>query len=677
MLGYSKDQMQAVTFREITFPEDLSLSQEMLKRLLQDPNETVETEKRCIHSNGSVVWAHTKISLVTDNGAPLHFVVHAEDITGRRQAAEALQSSEEKFRQLAENITEVFWMMNAAGTEILYVSPAYEQIWGRTCKSLYEVPMDWLEAIYPDDREQAHETFMRQLQGESVDSEYRISTPQGQERWIRDRAFPVRDNDGQIIRVAGVAEDITERKKAEEKLQQYQKVVEGLEEMIVVVDRSYRYVIVNRSFLDRRGTSREKVIGGHLSDWVGKRAFETVVKGKMDKCFAGNVVKFEMKYTYPGLGERDLFNSFFPIEVSGGITGAACVLCDITERKLADQVLRSSEEKFRQLAENINEVFFIATPFGELLYMSPAYERVWGATLESVYQNSMSWMDAIHPADQEQARLLVARQLRGELVASEFRIRTPEGREKWIRSRCFPIQDEAGELIRIAGLAEEITAQKHYELELLGARQAADAANRVKGEFLANMSHEIRTPMNGIIGMTELMLGTALTAQQRRYTEIVRDSGESLLQIINNILDFSKIEAKKLELDSVDFELQSLLENMVSALAAQAQAKGIELLCIADAAIPSVLCGDPGRLRQILTNLVGNSIKFTEKGEVAVRATLEQEEESDCLVRFSVRDTGIGIPEDKIGILFHSFSQVDTSTTRKFGGTGLGLAITR
>jgi len=653
---------------------------------------------------------------MSSSGEFLGLVGINRDITDRVQADQALRSSEEKFRQLAENIREVFWMMNAAGSEILYVGPAYEEIWGRTCASLYASPMDWLEAIHPEDRDLAHTTFMRQLQGERIDSEYRIRKPNGQERWIRDRAFPVRDQSGKLIRIAGIAEDITERKRA-------------------------------------------------------------------------------------------------------------------------DQALRSSEEKFRQLAENIREVFFLMTPSGsETIYVSPAFEGVWERSLESIYQNPMSWAEAIHPDDREGALVLIDRQLQGALIDSEFRIQTPDGREKWIRSRTSPIRDQAGELIRIAGVAEDITGRKRaeqamaashefvqstidalsstmcvldetgkiievnrtwkdfavanrkrrihedsdfyqlqeqfgaganyleacdraigngvaeasefaagirsvlrgdleeftkeyachaprerrwfiakvtrffnhglprvviehinittrklaeeamrmakLEAEAEGARandlaRIADRANAAKSEFLANMSHEIRTPMNGVLGMTGLLLDTELTAEQRRYAELARGSGESLLRLINDILDFSKIEAKKLELETIDFDLRSLLDNLSSILSATAEAKGIELICITEPVVPTQLRGDPGRLRQVLTNLAGNAIKFTDKGQVKVRVGLAEEGESDCVLRFSVRDSGIGISADKIGVLFEKFSQVDASTTRKYGGTGLGLAISK
>ncbi|MHB8501004.1 MAG: response regulator [Candidatus Acidiferrales bacterium] len=238
-----------------------------------------------------------------------------------------------------------------------------------------------------------------------------------------------------------------------------------------------------------------------------------------------------------------------------------------------------------------------------------------------------------------------------------------------------PLRDKNGRITGLAGIGRDITYLKKAQAEMQQAREAAEAASRAKSEFLANMSHEIRTPLNGVMGMTDLALETELTAEQREYLETVKMSGDSLLTVINDILDFSKIEAGKIDLEVIDFNLRESLESTLKTLALRADEKGLELLGEVAPEVPEVVRGDSGRLRQIVVNLVGNAIKFTDKGEIAVKVEVEAKEGQDCICRFTVADDGIGIPEDKRKLIFEPFSQADSSTTRKYGGTGLGLTI--
>src|SRR5262245_17600220 len=259
---------------------------------------------------------------------------------------------------------------------------------------------------------------------------------------------------------------------------------------------------------------------------------------------------------------------------------------------------------------------------------------------------------------------------------NEERLTDAQGRERWVITRKSVVHDENGAPV-LVGIITDITERKQMDAEIAQARDLAPQSARLKSEFLANMSHEIRTPMNGVIGMAGLLRHTRLDAQQIEFVRTIQDSADSLLTVINDILDFSKVESGKLQFDSVDFELRTVVEGVVALLAEQAHAKGLELSSDIDPDVAVALRGDPGRLRQVLANLVGNAVKFTTRGEVAVTATIDGLTADTATIRVEVGDTGIGIDPAAVPRLFEPFTQADGSTTRRFGGTGLGLAISR
>ena len=348
---------------------------------------------------------------------------------------------------------------------------------------------------------------------------------------------------------------------------------------------------------------------------------------------------------------------------------------DITERKRLENELHASEQSLSALINNIDDsIWSIDTQ-----YRLMSFNAVFAQTFEEQFGVKIKIGDVITHLVQPDWRAedvaLYDRALSGEKFIIERRYQYGE-QERYYEISYNPIRTN-DEVSGVSVFSKDITERQRATIALQSAMVAAESSNRLKSEFLANMSHEIRTPLNGVIGMTDLLLMTDLTHEQREFARTVRISGESLLVVINDILDFSKIEAGKLDLDNTDFDLREVIDNTLDLLAAQAHSKGLELAAFVRPECPLELRGDPGRLRQVVNNLVGNAVKFTAAGEVVVTVSLISETTTHAVLNFEVRDTGIGIDEKGQARLFKAFSQADGSTTRKYGGTGLGLAISK
>jgi PAS domain S-box-containing protein len=351
-------------------------------------------------------------------------------------------------------------------------------------------------------------------------------------------------------------------------------------------------------------------------------------------------------------------------------------LRDITERKRAEDALLASEARFRSLIENSADAILLLDANATIVYAGPSTPQVLGYAEDAIRGRNV--FEFVHPDGRAALQTVFAQVLQKSNVAlgGECLYRHRGGSWRWLEFTAQNLLNDSN-VQAIVVNAREITERKRVEAELQKAKDTAEAANRAKSEFMANMSHEIRTPMNGILGMIGLALDTSLTAEQEQYLGMAKASADSLLNIINDVLDFSKIEAGKLDLESIEFDLQDSLDPTLKTLALRAHEKGLELNYRVEAEVPEVLVGDPGRLRQIVVNLAGNAIKFTEQGEVTVRVEKEWEEEGSISLHFSVQDTGIGIPLEKQSAVFEAFTQADGSTARRYGGTGLGLTISR
>ncbi|MEW6130725.1 MAG: PAS domain S-box protein [Acidobacteriota bacterium] len=454
----------------------------------------------------------------------------------------------------------------------------------------------------------------------------------------------------------------------------YRVLVENSLGLICTHDLEGNLLMVNPAAAHSLGYEPADLTGKNLYDLlapIAKSSFKTYLELiRVRPTVTGNIVLLkkngeECTWQYHNVKQDNGINAPF-------ILGHAQ---DITERKRAEEALKESEERYRELFENASDLIQSVAPDGRFLYVNPAWRQTLGYSKAEIER--LNLFNIIHPDSLEHCRDLFSRLMQGENINFvEAKFLTKTGRVIIVEGNVN-CSFKNGNPYATRSIFRDVTERKQLERDLIEAREAALKASQAKSAFLANMSHEIRTPMNGIIGMTGLLLKTALTPEQRKMADTVQLSADALLAIINDILDFSKIESGKLILENVQFELRTLVESVVELLAEPAQKKHLELASFVYNDVPDNLRGDPLRLRQIITNLVSNAIKFTEAGEVIVSVTKQPLSPSQIRLRVEVTDTGIGMEKAIQANLFQAFSQADSSTTRRYGGTGLGLAISK
>ncbi|NQE32721.1 PAS domain S-box protein [Microcoleus asticus] len=510
IVGYTASELLSRTWMDVTYPEDIDADLEQSKQLFAGEIDSFKMEKRLLHKDGNVVWVNITVSLIKEplSGA-IYNVVVTEEISDRKQAEVALKESEERFRQLAENIESVFWMLNVQPLEIIYISPGYAKIWGRSCADLYACERFFTESFHPEDRDRIIATFTKKIDSEE-DIEYRIVRPDGKIRWIRARAFPIRNQAGQVYRIVGIAEDISERKQAE-------------------------------------------------------------------------------------------------------------------------KTIRESEERFRQLAENIQDSFWLmSAEFTDLLYLSPAYENIWGRSHEELYADPLKMMEWVHPEDKHLLEEAMGRVLQGESTNTEYRIFRPDGTMRWVCDRAFPIYDESGKIYRIAGIGEDISDRKLTEARI-------QAALREKEVLLKEIHHRVKNNMQVISSLLQLQ------AQYIEDEAMLTLFEESQTRIHSMALIHEQLYQSE-HLDRIDLPpyVENLVANLYQSFGCGNTAiqfnLNVDRICLnIETAIP---CG------LIINELVSNSLKYAFPPRLGGEISIKFFKDSNQQFNLTIQDNGRGFPEN-------------------------------
>jgi len=606
-----------------------------------------------------------------------------------RAVEQALRDSEVKYRLLVETANDAICV--AQDGLVKFYNPKLLQMLDYSAEQIATKP--FLELIAEEDRELVLDRYLRRLRGEDVPHQYefRFKTRTGGMFWIEINSVMI-DWNGRPATLC-FFRDINDQKRAEAALleseAQYHSLVESLPLAIFGKDTEGRIIFANSRFCESIGRPLEELRGKTDFDFFPTELAE---KYRADDCqvlSTGKAIEVIEEYRkadgemiYVQVLKAPIFNA------SGEVRGVQGMWWDVSARHTAEEQLRRSAERTRLILDTAYDAFVAIDAAGLIVEWNPQAVATFGWTREEALGQPAK--DLILPKQLRDAYTRRFRQFmergRGNLFNNriEATVVRKDGTEFPVEIAIAPMP--LGETYMFHAFLHDISRRKRYEAELRDAKEAAEAASRAKSAFLANMSHEIRTPMNAVIGMAELVLDTPLDTEQREYINLVLESADSLLSIINDLLDFSKIEAGKFDLDPVPFDLRESVGDTMKSLAVRAHKKGLELIHDISADVPPCVVGDPNRLRQVILNLVGNAIKFTDHGEVVLKISPEPpganghssgagSPANSLLLHFAVKDTGIGVPADKRELIFHAFEQADSSTTRRFGGTGLGLAI--
>ncbi len=664
----------------ILHPDDSPKLRERVRRSAMTL-EPLEQEYRVRYADGTERWMLSKSVASRESDGSVLWHGFVTDITDRKNTDAALRESEARLRLIADSLPvliahvdrgERYRFANRTYVDWLKIEPA--GMIGKTVREIFGAE------VYAE----VHDYSARALAGERVSFEREMKTG-GTVRHLSTDYIPDAATGGYYVMV----QDRTRRKAAEREQQA------SRERLVRIFDAVNSGLVLQSAGggIEECNSAAERILGLTRDQIMGRTSFDprwqalnedgspcppeqhpavvTLRTGEPVRGFLMDVRRADGKRAWVSINTEPLRTP------DGGVQAVVVSFEDITARRQAEAAVRESEERFRNAFEFAGIGMAIVGLDGSWLRVNRALCEIVGYTEETLLKQTFQAIT--HPDDLTSDLQHVRELLAGErgFYRMEKRYFHRDGHIVWINLTASLVRKADGKPLHFVAQIEDITERKRLADSLAEARDQALTASRLKSEFLANMSHEIRTPMNGIIGMAGMLMDTNLSAEQRDMGQVITGSAESLLSIINDVLDFSKIEAGKMRIEPAEFELRPVVEETLSLLATRAHEKSVELACDFDPALAVTLRGDAGRIRQVILNLVGNAVKFTEQGEVVVRVRRLREQAGRTAFRIEVTDTGVGIPHEAQPRLFQAFVQADGTTTRKFGGTGLGLAISR
>jgi PAS domain S-box-containing protein len=677
MTGYKIDDVvdgRTLSLGDLIHPDDREATRPLGDEL---SGKTFDLTYRIITKSGEVKWIHERGRRAEDAIAGDVISGFMTDITEMKRLGDAVNDRNRRLETLARNLNGSIYRGRVSPSELV---------------SHFGKPPPTFETMHKDDLYRyAHEVAEACRKMKPYEIEYRV-IEDGETRWVLERGSPAEPDEHGIAQfVDGIVLDITLQRRLRDEFEARERLISALANNLD--GAIFRVRRGKNPAIEYISPGIKKIVGIDAKDLVGvvpetlKFRHPDDVPAYMAEIAAAVAEKrpydSEHRFLLPDgsirwIQERGTISEYTEDGQPALIDG---LIVDVTEQHRLKEELQERERRFASLAANIDGVMFRARngspPIME--YYSPGIEKLVGIPAEQLIGKPSIGIQLTHPDDRDRYLKTVVAALREhKRYEVEFRMVLPSGATRWVLERGQATEfDERGRPRIVEGFSLDITERKEVEVALAAAKDSAEAASKAKSEFLAMMSHEIRTPMNGILGMSGLLLDSTLTSEQHRSVTTIRDSGEGLLRIINDVLDFSKLDVGAIEIEDVAFDLTAVLASSIEIVSPKARAKSLKITVATDKDVPRFLRGDPGRLRQVLLNLLGNAVKFTADGAITIAVTAIGQAPATSFMRVEVHDTGIGIPPDRIGRLFQSFSQGDASISRRFGGTGLGLAISK